>query len=102
MPVVEYVTIGYARNMQELDVITVLEVGGSEVGIDAITKFGPRYSHHFDDGTVLSEEMADPDVPDDDEFAWSGSGRQYIMVTTELVEWAGPFSDRLKELAAYH
>lgn len=98
MPKVEYVTVGFARNMKPTDVITVLEVNGDISGGEALVKFGPKHSDHFHKGTVLAEEMADPDVLDDEVFSWSGSGRRYVKVTKELIDWSVPISERMKEL----
>ena len=99
IPKVEHVTVGYARMMKPNDVITVVEVYGDRGGTEALDKFGPKHSHHFNKGTVLTREMAHPDVLDEQVFEWSGSGRQYVKVTEELLDWAAPFWERLNELA---
>ena len=43
---------------------------------------------HFRTGTVMYEEMHDPDIDDDAEFTWGGSGRYLIKITPELVAWS--------------
>ena len=103
MPKIEYVTIGFARNMKPTDVITVLEVNGGRRGEEALDKFGPgtpgrQYNSHFREGTVLTDQMADADVDDDEVFSWSGSCREYVKVTKELLAWSVPISERMKEL----
>ena len=42
--------------------------------------------------------MADADVDDDEVFSWSGSCREYVKVTKELLAWSVPISERMKEL----
>jgi hypothetical protein len=49
--------------------------------------FGPDDAH-FGKGTVLSCEMRDEHVDDDEEFTWSGSGRCLVKITPALVEWS--------------
>ena len=100
MPKIEYVTIGFARNMKPTDVITVLEVNGGRRGEEALDKFGPslqRHSHFYE-GALLTHKMADADVDDDEVFSWSGSCREYVKVTKELLAWSVPIAKRMKEL----
>ena len=44
--------------------------------------------YHFRPGTVMYEEMHNPDIDDDTEFTWGGSGRYLIKITPELVSWS--------------
>jgi len=43
---------------------------------------------HFRPGKVMYEEMNDPEIDDDTEFEWGGSGRYLIKITPELVAWS--------------
>ena len=58
MPKIEYVTIGFARNMKPTNVITVLEVNGGRSGEEALDKFGPHHSatrgDHFHEDALLT------------------------------------------------
>ena len=42
----------------------------------------------YDEHAVLYQEMHDDEVPDDEPFTWSGSGRHYIKVTAKLIKWS--------------
>ena len=80
-------TVGDARRVKagEIQGIWVLDPHDGNAMVFDTTNY------HFEPPSHLDDQMACDEVPDDEPFAWGGSGYSYQKVTDDLIAWARDF-----------